>query len=93
MLPESGDFLLFQFSSKKVECQPEPPWIKRCSYGIKFTDDLQFVEDIDFCSSTERKSKKEDETSEDEQKQESELKVAVKAKAISHKKVEKKIDK
>ena len=27
------------FSSK-----PEAPWIKRCDYGIKFTDEIQVIE-------------------------------------------------
>ena len=26
---------------------PEAPWIRRCSHGIKFTDEMQ-DEDIDF---------------------------------------------
>jgi hypothetical protein len=26
--------------------KPEAPWIKRCDYGIKFTDEIQVVEGI-----------------------------------------------
>jgi len=83
MIPEGGDFLLYQFSPKKIECQPEPPWIKRCSYGIKFTDDKQFVEDIEFCPSSERNTKKGERS--DDEGTESRLKVATKVKAISEK--------
>jgi hypothetical protein len=83
MVSEGGDYLLYQFSPKKVECQSEPPWIKRCNYGIKFTDDKQFEEDIEFCPSSERNIKK-DETS-DEEATESRLKIVAKVKTVSEK--------
>jgi len=25
--------------------KPEAPWIKRCDYGIKFTDEIQVIEE------------------------------------------------
>ena len=29
----------------KVEKKPEAPWIKRCSFGIKFTEEIYFTDD------------------------------------------------
>ena len=26
--------------------KPEAPWIKRCDYGIKFTDEIQVIEGV-----------------------------------------------
>lgn len=37
--------VLAQFSSKAVPLKPEAPWIKRCSFGIKFTDEIYFTDD------------------------------------------------
>ena len=88
MVPEIGDFLLYQFSPNKLECQPEPPWIKRCSYGITFIDDAQFEEEVDFWTSSERNTKKEE--SENELYQESEIKIIAKTKVVSEKITEKK---
>jgi len=57
---------LTQLGPRKIACQPEPPWIKRCSYGVTFTDHIQ-TEDIEFnYSESERNGKKGgNETSED----------------------------
>jgi len=87
-MPASGEFALFQLTPQDLTCQSEPPWIKRCNYGIKFTDEMQFAEDIDFCNTSERK--KEEDMSEDEEKinkkEELEIASVVKPRANSEKK-------
>lgn len=65
-MPGSGEFALLRLNPQRVTCQPEPPWIKRGSYGVKFTDEGLFADDVDFCNTSERR--KNDELSEDEDK-------------------------
>ena len=57
-----GDFVLAQLDPRKIQCQPELPWIKRCIYEIKFTNDIQFV-DFDFSCDSENGKKSEGESS------------------------------
>jgi hypothetical protein len=46
MIPCVDDVsVLAQFSTKAVPLKPEAPWIKRCSFGIKFTDEIYFTDD------------------------------------------------
>lgn len=33
------------FNSKAVPLKPEAPWIKKCSFGIKFTDEIYITDD------------------------------------------------
>jgi len=53
MIPIGGDYVLSQLNTTNLSLQPEPPWIKRCTYGIAFTNDVQFIDDIEFCSEEE----------------------------------------
>ena len=46
IVPSSGDFALLQMDSDLVPCILEPPWIKRCSYGVKFTDEINVLDSI-----------------------------------------------
>jgi len=45
MIPCVDNTVLEQFNSKAVPLKPEAPWIKRCSFGIKFTDEIYFTDD------------------------------------------------
>eukprot|EP00831_Metopus_contortus_P043745 TRINITY_DN35103_c0_g1_i1.p3 TRINITY_DN35103_c0_g1~~TRINITY_DN35103_c0_g1_i1.p3 ORF type:complete len:109 (+),score=32.28 TRINITY_DN35103_c0_g1_i1:148-474(+) len=40
-----------------IPCFPEPPWIKRCTFGIKFTDEIQMVDEIQFEEEAKEDSK------------------------------------
>ncbi len=63
MVPTAGDFVLVYLNPMSVPCSPEPPWIKRCSYGIKFTDDLQITDSLDLAMETQDdRGKKESES-------------------------------
>jgi hypothetical protein len=52
MIPNVEESVLVQeFSINGGTCtnninvpKPEAPWIKRCDYGIKFTDEIQVIE-------------------------------------------------
>ena len=50
MLPIAGEFVLEELDPLIIPCFPEPPWIKRCPFGIKFTDEIQMIDDIDMTS-------------------------------------------
>eukprot|EP00826_Nyctotherus_ovalis_P022934 TRINITY_DN17682_c0_g1_i1.p1 TRINITY_DN17682_c0_g1~~TRINITY_DN17682_c0_g1_i1.p1 ORF type:complete len:161 (+),score=31.00 TRINITY_DN17682_c0_g1_i1:332-814(+) len=43
IIPVADDFLLLQLTPSLITCAPEPPWIKRCPYGIKFTNEVQIT--------------------------------------------------
>ena len=47
MIPNVDEIVLTQeFDMKSVQLpKPEAPWIKRCDYGIKFTDEIQVIEE------------------------------------------------
>lgn len=47
MIPNVDESILMtEFSLKKASPpKPEAPWIKRCDFGIKFTDEIQVIED------------------------------------------------
>ena len=46
MIPNVDDKVLTsEFGTKNVvPPKPEAPWIKRCDFGIKFTDEIQIIE-------------------------------------------------
>jgi len=46
VIPLGGDPLLIQMHPDLVPCILEPPWIKRCKYGIKFTDEINALDSI-----------------------------------------------
>lgn len=50
VLPMAGDFVLEELDPMAIPCFPEPPWIKRCNFGIKFTDEIQMIDDVDLLS-------------------------------------------
>jgi len=41
VIPYVDKSILSEFSYKAINCRPEAPWIKRCEYGIKFTDEIR----------------------------------------------------
>jgi len=69
MIPVANDSLLVQLDPMKIQCSPEPPWIKRCTYGIKFTDDIQPV-DVEFPDETVDDEKKKQESESSDQNEE-----------------------
>ena len=46
IIPAAGDFVLTQMDPGLVPCVLEPPWIKRCGFGIKFTDEINVIDSI-----------------------------------------------
>ena len=46
MIPNVEESILVNDFSLKTTSAPKPeaPWIKRCDYGIKFTDEIQVIE-------------------------------------------------
>jgi hypothetical protein len=44
MIPSIDDNVFEQFTINAIKIKPEAPWIKRNSYGIKFTDKIQTTE-------------------------------------------------
>jgi hypothetical protein len=46
MIPNVDDKILTsEFDMKSVSApKPEAPWIKRCDFGIKFTDEIQVID-------------------------------------------------
>jgi hypothetical protein len=50
MIPNVDQTILNEFVCTNIPCKPEAPWIKRCSFGIKFTEEIQDTdnEEIDF---------------------------------------------
>jgi hypothetical protein len=47
MKAEIDDRILEDLDSRIIPCHPEAPWIKRCSFGIKFTDEIQYIDEED----------------------------------------------
>lgn len=47
MIPNVDEKILHtEFDMKNIAApKPEAPWIKRCDYGIKFTDEIQVIDD------------------------------------------------
>lgn len=41
MIPSADKEVLREFEPLSFPCRPEAPWIKRCKYGIKFTEEIQ----------------------------------------------------
>lgn len=41
IIPYIDKSILDEFTYKAINCKPEAPWIKRCEYGIKFTDEIR----------------------------------------------------
>jgi len=59
MIPSIDDNIFEQYTINAIKIKPEAPWIKRNSYGIKFTDKIQtteYEEDIEI--SDDEKEKK-----------------------------------
>lgn len=44
MIPSIDDNIFEQFTINAIKIKPEAPWIKRGSFGIKFTDKIQTTE-------------------------------------------------
>lgn len=45
MIPCVENSVLDYFTPKAVPLKPEAPWIKKCSFGIKFTDEIYLTDD------------------------------------------------
>ena len=45
MIPCVDNQVLDGLNSKAVPLKPEAPWIKKCSFGIKFTDEIYMTDD------------------------------------------------
>ncbi len=45
MIPCVDNTVLEQFTAKAIPLKPEAPWIKKCSFGIKFTEEIYFTDD------------------------------------------------
>ena len=45
MIPCVDNQVLEGLNSKAVPLKPEAPWIKKCSFGIKFTDEIYMTDD------------------------------------------------
>ena len=45
MIPCVDNNVLDQFTPSVVPLKPEAPWIKKCSFGIKFTDEIYLTDD------------------------------------------------
>jgi len=56
--PSANELLLAELSPKIVSCFSEPPWIKRCNFGIKFTDEIQMVGSIAESRASEKEEAK-----------------------------------
>jgi len=35
----------FQLKKSAVQLKPEAPWIKKCQFGIKFTEEIYYTDD------------------------------------------------
>ena len=58
MIPTLDTNVLAEFKYKEVPCRPEAPWIKRCKYGIKFTDEIEEADKRIISAPKEKKEKK-----------------------------------
>jgi hypothetical protein len=47
MIPCVDNSVLDNFTANAVPLKPEAPWIKKCSFGIKFTDEIYMTDDDD----------------------------------------------
>ena len=45
MIPCVDNHVLDCLKPGSVPLKPEAPWIKRCSFGIKFTDEIYITDD------------------------------------------------
>lgn len=45
MIPCVDKNVLDQFEFNAVPLKPEAPWIKKCQFGIKFTDEIYYTDD------------------------------------------------
>ena len=45
MIPCVENKVLDTFTPNAVPLKPEAPWIKKCSFGIKFTDEIFYTDD------------------------------------------------
>ena len=45
MIPCVDNSVLEQFTLKAIPLKPEAPWIKKCAFGIKFTEEIYFTDD------------------------------------------------
>ena len=45
MIPCVDNNVLDNMTPSSVPLKPEAPWIKRCSFGIKFTDEIYMTDD------------------------------------------------
>jgi hypothetical protein len=52
--------------------KPEAPWIKRCDYGIKFTDEIQVIEGANAAGSNAQEGVTETEISTQQNEEEEE---------------------
>ena len=41
IIPYIDKSILTEFTYKAINCRPEAPWIKRCEYGIRFTEEIR----------------------------------------------------
>ena len=61
MIPSIDDNIFEQFTINAIKVKPEAPWIKRGSFGIKFTDQIQtteYEEDIEISDDENSKERK-----------------------------------
>ena len=61
MIPSIDDNIFEQFTINAIKIKPEAPWIKRNSYGIKFTDKIQtteYEEDVELSDDDTTKDRK-----------------------------------
>lgn len=45
MIPCVDNGVLDYFTPKAIPLKPEAPWIKKCSFGIKFTDEIYMTDE------------------------------------------------
>jgi hypothetical protein len=45
MIPCVENSVLDTFTPNAVPLKPEAPWIKKCNFGIKFTDEIFYTDD------------------------------------------------
>ena len=69
MIPNVEESVLTSEFSLKNTAPPKPeaPWIKRCDFGIKFTDEIQMLEGNLSVTETEAMSTTKDREEEDEE--------------------------
>lgn len=74
MIPNVDEkILMTEFDMKNIAApKPEAPWIKRCDYGIKFTDEIQVIDNPLMSDSDESENKEEDEDNDSKSKVDSE---------------------